>query len=129
VELILHLYFLFRKEARKMDVDRKCVEALVNQAIEYHIFHSLEEDIQSAEIKEQKKQLEQLSIETKDKHNLNANEVYRVVLGTKKQLQTIYLNKESLVEMMSDERNYDILLHKVQFAIERNSNEEEYQLS
>lgn len=102
-----------------MDIEKKCVEALVNQAIEYHIFHSLEEDIKNTDIKEQKKELEQLSIEIKDQHNLDANEVYRVVLGAKEQLQTIYLNKESLVEMMKDERNYNILSHKVKFANEK----------
>lgn len=102
-----------------MDIEKRCVEILVDQAIDHHIFHSLEEDIQNTDIKEQKKKLEELSIEIKENHNLNANEVYRVVLGAKEQLQTIYLNKESLVEMMKDERNYNILSHKVKFANEK----------
>lgn len=94
------------------------MEALVSQAIALHIFHSLEEDIKNLSDQEQIDVLETLAMEIQDQHGLNATEVYRVVLGTKEQLQTIYLNKESLVEMMNDERNYDILSHKVKFAIE-----------
>lgn len=110
-----------------MDIERRCVEILVDQGIEYGIFHSLEDDIRNAEIPEQIQQLKTLAMEINEEHSLKPSEVYRVVLGIpgENRIQTIYLNKESLANMMEQGDNYNTLLDKVQNAIKRKDEQQE----